>query len=144
VLLIDEIDRAGDEFEAFLLEVLSTYQVSIPEFGTVNADTPPIVVLTSNRTRDLHDASTTGSTTAAGPSAGGRASCGALVRARRITGPATSAKRMIRQNPTVSPETVELPSTWIRSWTSPAPGSAGQRSSARPCGGGMTGRRRTR
>lgn len=56
VLLIDEIDRADDEFEAFLLEVLSTYQVSIPEFGTVKAATPPIVVLTSNRTRDLHDA----------------------------------------------------------------------------------------
>jgi MoxR-like ATPase len=56
VLLIDEIDRADDEFEAFLLEVLSTYQVSIPEFGTVKADTVPIVVLTSNRTRDLHDA----------------------------------------------------------------------------------------
>ncbi|MGO4383029.1 AAA family ATPase [Specibacter sp. RAF43] len=56
VLLIDEIDRADDEFEAFLLEVLSTYQVSIPEFGTVKADIAPIVVLTSNRTRDLHDA----------------------------------------------------------------------------------------
>ncbi|MET3922488.1 MULTISPECIES: MoxR family ATPase [Micrococcaceae] len=56
VLLIDEIDRADDEFEAFLLEVLSTYQVSIPEFGTVKADTAPIVVLTSNRTRDVHDA----------------------------------------------------------------------------------------
>ncbi|WP_427170991.1 AAA family ATPase [Arthrobacter sp. 92] len=56
VLLIDEIDRADDEFEAFLLEVLSTYQVSIPEFGTVKADVAPIVVLTSNRTRDLHDA----------------------------------------------------------------------------------------
>ncbi|SDP74650.1 MoxR-like ATPase [Arthrobacter sp. ok909] len=56
VLLIDEIDRADDEFEAFLLEVLSTYQVSIPEFGTVRADIAPIVVLTSNRTRDLHDA----------------------------------------------------------------------------------------
>ena len=56
VLLIDEIDRADDEFEAFLLEVLSTYQVSIPEFGTVKAVIPPIVVLTSNRTRDLHDA----------------------------------------------------------------------------------------
>jgi MoxR-like ATPase len=56
VLLIDEIDRADDEFEAFLLEVLSTYQVSIPEFGTVRAATAPIVVLTSNRTRDLHDA----------------------------------------------------------------------------------------
>ncbi|MGA7204532.1 MAG: MoxR family ATPase [Specibacter sp.] len=56
VLLIDEIDRADDEFEAFLLEVLSTYQVSIPELGTVKAATAPIVVLTSNRTRDLHDA----------------------------------------------------------------------------------------
>jgi MoxR-like ATPase len=56
VLLIDEVDRADDEFEAFLLEVLSTYQVTIPELGTVKATTPPIVVLTSNRTRDLHDA----------------------------------------------------------------------------------------
>jgi MoxR-like ATPase len=56
LLLVDEIDRADDEFEAFLLEVLSTYQVSIPEFGTVAAATPPVVVLTSNRTRDLHDA----------------------------------------------------------------------------------------
>jgi len=56
VLLVDEIDRADDEFEAFLLEVLSTYQVSIPELGTVSAVTPPIVVLTSNRTREIHDA----------------------------------------------------------------------------------------
>ncbi len=56
VLLIDEIDRADDEFEAFLLEVLSTFAVSIPEFGEVRAVTPPTVVLTSNRTRDLHDA----------------------------------------------------------------------------------------
>jgi MoxR-like ATPase len=56
VLLIDEIDRADDEFEAFLLEVLSTWQVTIPELGTVSAATPPIVVLTSNRTRELHDA----------------------------------------------------------------------------------------
>jgi MoxR-like ATPase len=56
VLLVDEVDRADDEFEAFLLEVLSTYQVSIPELGTVKAATPPIVVLTSNRTRELHDA----------------------------------------------------------------------------------------
>jgi MoxR-like ATPase len=56
VLLVDEVDRADDEFEAFLLEVLSTYQVSIPEFGTVAAATPPVVILTSNRTRDLHDA----------------------------------------------------------------------------------------
>ena len=56
VLLIDEIDRADDEFEAFLLEVLSTWQVTIPELGTVSAGTPPVVVLTSNRTRELHDA----------------------------------------------------------------------------------------
>src|SRR6476620_10507306 len=56
VLLVDEVDRADDEFEAFLLEVLSTYQVSIPELGTVKAATPPVVVLTSNRTRELHDA----------------------------------------------------------------------------------------
>jgi MoxR-like ATPase len=56
VLLVDEIDRADDEFEAFLLEVLSTHQVSIPELGTITAETPPIVVLTSNRTRELHDA----------------------------------------------------------------------------------------
>src|SRR6476469_8564814 len=56
VLLVDEIDRADDEFEAFLLEVLSTYQVTIPELGTIRAVTPPIVVLTSNRTREVHDA----------------------------------------------------------------------------------------
>ncbi|MFC6147809.1 MULTISPECIES: AAA family ATPase [Mumia] len=56
VLLVDEIDRADDEFEAFLLEVLSTNQVTIPELGTVRATVPPIVVLTSNRTRELHDA----------------------------------------------------------------------------------------
>lgn len=56
VLLVDEVDRADDEFEAFLLEVLSTYQVTIPELGTVRAATPPLVVLTSNRTRELHDA----------------------------------------------------------------------------------------
>ncbi len=56
VLLVDEIDRADDEFEAFLLEVLSTYQVTIPELGTIRAATPPIVILTSNRTRELHDA----------------------------------------------------------------------------------------
>ena len=56
VLLIDEIDRADDEFEAFLLEVLSTWAVTIPELGTVAASTPPVVVLTSNRTRELHDA----------------------------------------------------------------------------------------
>jgi MoxR-like ATPase len=56
VLLVDEVDRADDEFEAFLLEVLSTWQVTIPEFGTVKAATPPFVVLTSNRTREIHDA----------------------------------------------------------------------------------------
>lgn len=56
VLLIDEIDRADDEFEAFLLEVLSDYQVTVPEVGTFTAATPPIVILTSNRTRDVHDA----------------------------------------------------------------------------------------
>ena len=56
MLLVDEIDRADDEFEAFLLEVLSTYQVTIPELGTVTAATPPVVVLTSNRTREVHDA----------------------------------------------------------------------------------------
>jgi MoxR-like ATPase len=56
VLLIDEVDRADDEFEAFLLEVLSDFQVSIPEIGTVAADSAPVVILTSNRTRELHDA----------------------------------------------------------------------------------------
>jgi MoxR-like ATPase len=56
VLLIDEVDRADDEFEAFLLEVLSDFQISIPEVGTVAAERPPLVVLTSNRTRELHDA----------------------------------------------------------------------------------------
>jgi len=56
VLLIDEVDRADEEFEAFLLEVLSDYQVSIPEIGTLKAVAPPYVVLTSNRTRDLSDA----------------------------------------------------------------------------------------
>ncbi|PKW13976.1 MoxR-like ATPase [Saccharopolyspora spinosa] len=56
VLLVDEIDRADDEFEAFLLEVLSEYAVTIPEFGVVRAPEPPIVILTSNRTREVHDA----------------------------------------------------------------------------------------
>jgi MoxR-like ATPase len=56
VLLIDEIDRADDEFEAFLLEVLSDNAVTIPELGTIRAETPPLVVLTSNRTREVHDA----------------------------------------------------------------------------------------
>jgi MoxR-like ATPase len=56
VLLIDEVDRADDEFEAFLLELLSDFQITIPEIGTIAADKPPLVVLTSNRTRELHDA----------------------------------------------------------------------------------------
>jgi MoxR-like ATPase len=56
VLLIDEVDRADDEFEAFLLELLSDFQISIPEIGTIKAASPPLVVLTSNRTRELHDA----------------------------------------------------------------------------------------
>jgi MoxR-like ATPase len=56
VLLIDEVDRADDEFEAFLLEVLADYSVTIPELGTMHADQPPLVVITSNRTRDVHDA----------------------------------------------------------------------------------------
>ncbi|MBK5229031.1 MAG: MoxR family ATPase [Actinobacteria bacterium] len=56
VLLIDELDRADDEFEAFLLEILSEFAVTIPEVGTVVAEQPPVVVITSNRTRELHDA----------------------------------------------------------------------------------------
>jgi MoxR-like ATPase len=56
VLLIDEVDRADDEFEAFLLELLSDFQITIPEVGTIRAQAPPLVVLTSNRTRELHDA----------------------------------------------------------------------------------------
>jgi MoxR-like ATPase len=56
VLLVDEIDRADDEFEALLLEILSEYAVTVPELGTVRATVPPVVVLTSNRTRDVHDA----------------------------------------------------------------------------------------
>jgi len=56
VLLVDEVDRADDEFEAFLLEVLSDFAVTIPELGTFRAEIPPLVVLTSNRTRDVHDA----------------------------------------------------------------------------------------
>jgi MoxR-like ATPase len=56
VLLIDEIDRADDEFEAFLLEFLAEFQITIPELGTVSAETPPVVILTSNRTREMHDA----------------------------------------------------------------------------------------
>jgi MoxR-like ATPase len=55
-LLIDEIDRADDEFEAFLLEVLSDFQITIPEIGTIRAESSPVVILTSNRTRELHDA----------------------------------------------------------------------------------------
>jgi MoxR-like ATPase len=56
VLLIDELDRTDEPFEAYLLEVLSDYQVTIPEIGTIKAETPPIVVITSNRTREIHDA----------------------------------------------------------------------------------------
>jgi MoxR-like ATPase len=56
VLLVDELDRADDEFEAFLLEVLSDFQITIPEIGTIAAQEPPVVVLTSNRTREIHDA----------------------------------------------------------------------------------------
>jgi MoxR-like ATPase len=56
VLLIDEVDRADDEFEAFLLEVLSDYTVTVPELGTFHAEVPPVVIVTSNRTRDVHDA----------------------------------------------------------------------------------------
>jgi MoxR-like ATPase len=56
VLLIDEVDRADDEFEAFLLEILSDFQITIPEVGTIAAASPPAVILTSNRTRELHDA----------------------------------------------------------------------------------------
>ena len=56
VLLIDELDRADEPFEAFLLELLADYQITIPELGTIRATTPPVVVLTSNRTREVHDA----------------------------------------------------------------------------------------
>ncbi|MEE8161463.1 MAG: MoxR family ATPase [Acidobacteriota bacterium] len=56
VLLVDELDRADEEFEAFLLEVLSDFQISIPEIGTIKATEPPVVVITSNRTREIHDA----------------------------------------------------------------------------------------
>jgi MoxR-like ATPase len=56
VLLIDELDRTDDAFEAFLLEILSDYQVSVPELGTIKAEHPPIVIVTSNRTREIHDA----------------------------------------------------------------------------------------
>ena len=56
VLLIDEVDRSDDEFEAFLLEILSDFAVTIPELGTIQADRPPVAILTSNRTREVHDA----------------------------------------------------------------------------------------
>ncbi|MFQ5593988.1 MAG: AAA family ATPase [Anaerolineae bacterium] len=56
VLLIDELDRADEEFEAFLLEVLSDFQITVPEIGTIKAEQPPVVVITSNRTREIHDA----------------------------------------------------------------------------------------
>src|SRR4029079_15025502 len=56
VLLVDEVDRADDEFEAFLLEILSDYAITVPELGTFRAEMPPVVIVTSNRTRDVHDA----------------------------------------------------------------------------------------
>ena len=56
MLLIDEIDRSDEEFEAFLLEILSDFQITIPEIGTIKAERPPVVVVTSNRTREVHDA----------------------------------------------------------------------------------------
>ena len=56
ILLIDELDRTDEAFEAFLLEVLSDYQITIPELGTIRAEHPPIVIITSNRTREIHDA----------------------------------------------------------------------------------------
>ena len=56
MLLIDELDRTDEPFEAFLLEALSDFQVTIPELGTIHAEAPPIVILTSNRTREVHDA----------------------------------------------------------------------------------------
>ena len=56
VLLIDELDRADEPFEAFLLEVLSDYQITVPEIGTIKADAPPVTIITSNRTREIHDA----------------------------------------------------------------------------------------
>jgi MoxR-like ATPase len=56
VLLVDELDRADDEFEAFLLEVLSDFTITVPELGTIRAERPPVVVVTSNRTREVHDA----------------------------------------------------------------------------------------
>jgi MoxR-like ATPase len=56
VLLVDELDRADEEFEAFLLEVLSDFQITVPEIGTIKAEQPPVVVITSNRTREIHDA----------------------------------------------------------------------------------------
>lgn len=56
VLLIDELDRADEEFEAYLLEILSDFQITLPEIGTIRAGTPPVVIVTSNRTREIHDA----------------------------------------------------------------------------------------
>ena len=56
ILLIDELDRADEAFEAFLLEILSDWQITIPEYGTIKAESPPIVIITSNRTREIHDA----------------------------------------------------------------------------------------
>ena len=56
MLLIDEIDRADEEFEGYLLELLADFQITIPELGTIRADAPPVVIITSNRTREVHDA----------------------------------------------------------------------------------------
>ena len=56
ILLIDELDRADEAFEAYLLEILSDWQITIPEIGTIKAKEPPIVIITSNRTREIHDA----------------------------------------------------------------------------------------
>jgi len=56
VLLVDELDRADEEFEAFLLEILSDFQITVPEIGTIKAEEPPVVIITSNRTREIHDA----------------------------------------------------------------------------------------
>ena len=98
VLLIDEIDRADDEFEAFLLEVLSDFQISIPEIGTVRARRQPSVILTSNRTRELHDAPSaaacsTGSATRASSGRWRSCACGCpACRAARRSGDGVRAR----------------------------------------------------
>jgi len=96
VLLIDEIDRADDDFEAFLLELLGEAAVTIPELGTVRATHPPAIVLTSNRTRDLHDASSAAASTTRStirrPSARSR-SCAAASRAAPSRWPSRWSRR---------------------------------------------------